>query len=125
MAKSRRSTSVNAIVSVIIVLGILAIINYISSRHFSRVDLTESKEFTITQSTRNVLARLDDVVNVRVYFTSRKKLPSRLVSLEQQVRDMLDEYRAYAGGNLNIQFIDPEDNPEDQQAARQLPRLHK
>lgn len=120
MTRSRRASSTNTIVSVIVIFGILAIINYISSRHFSRVDLTEAKQFTISESTRSVLARLDDVVNIRVYFTARKKLPSRLVSLEQQVSDLVDEYRAYSGGNLNIQFIDPENDPEDEQAARAL-----
>ncbi len=110
----------NAILSVLIVLGILVVINFLSYRHFARADLTEDKQFTVTRATRNILERLDDVVNIRVYFTSTKKLPSRLVSLDQQVKDILDEYRAYSGGNLNIQFIDPEDSPEDAQAARQL-----
>jgi gliding-associated putative ABC transporter substrate-binding component GldG len=120
MTKSRKASTTNAILSVVIVLGILVVINILASRHFSRVDLTESKQFTVTQSTKNILSRLDDVVNIRVYFTKSSKLPSRLVSLDQQVRDLLDEYRAYAGGNLNIQFIDPEDSQEDQTAARQL-----
>ncbi|MCK4546330.1 MAG: GldG family protein [Candidatus Eisenbacteria sp.] len=120
MSGSRKASTTNAILSVVIILGILVVINFLSSRHFSRVDLTESKQFTITQSTRNILGRLDDVVNIRVYFTGNNKLPSRLVSLGQQVKDLLDEYGAYADGNLNIQFIDPEGNPEDETAARQL-----
>jgi len=120
VTRSRKASSMNAILSVLIVLGILVVINFLSYRHFARADLTEDRQFTVTESTRRILGRLDDVVNIRVYFTSTKKLPSRLVSLDQQVKDLLDEYRAYSGGNLNIQFIDPEDNPEDAQAARQL-----
>ena len=120
MTRSRKASSTNAIASVLIVLGILVVVNYISARRFVRADLTENKEFTISQSSRNVLGRLDDVVNIRVYFTSTKKLPSRLVSLGQQVRDLMDEYRAYSGGNLDVRFIDPEDDPEEQQAARAL-----
>ncbi|MGA1864492.1 MAG: GldG family protein [bacterium] len=95
---------------VLVVLAILAAINYISRSAFSRVDLTENKIYSISKATKDVLKGLDDVVSIKAYFS--KELPSHLVTLKDQVKDILDEYTAYARTNLSVEFIDPEDDPE-------------
>lgn len=98
------------IIYILIVLAILAVINYISLSAFSRVDLTENRIYSISKATKDVLRGLDDVVSITVYFS--KELPSHLVNLKDQVEDILDEYTAYARANLSVEFIDPEDDPE-------------
>ncbi|MGA1792187.1 MAG: GldG family protein [bacterium] len=98
------------ILYILIVMAILAVINYISLSAFYRVDLTENRIYSISKSTKNVLKDLDDVVSVQAYFS--KELPPQLVELRRQVKDILDEYTAYAGTNLSVEFIDPEDDPE-------------
>ena len=103
---------------VIIVVAILAIVNLISLNFFARADLTENKRYSISQSTKDVLRELDDVINIKVYFS--KKLPPYLTTLTRQVRDVLDEYRAYAGRNLVIDFEDPTDDPELQRRVHSL-----
>ncbi|MGA1842024.1 MAG: GldG family protein [bacterium] len=95
---------------VLVVLAILAAINYISRSAFRRVDLTENRIYSISKATKDVLKGLDDVVSIKAYFS--KELPSHLVILKDQVRDILDEYSAYARANLSVEFIDPEDDPE-------------
>ena len=106
------------LVEVIIVVAILAIVNLISLNFFARADLTENKRYSISQSTKDVLRELDDVINIKVYFS--KKLPPYLTTLTRQVRDVLDEYRAYAGRNLVINFEDPTDDPELQRRVHSL-----
>ena len=106
------------LVEVIIVVAILAIVNLISLNFFARADLTENKRYSISQSTKDVLRELDDVINIKVYFS--KKLPPYLTTLTRQVRDVLDEYRAYAGRNLVIYFEDPTDDPELQRRVHSL-----
>ncbi|MBN1354778.1 GldG family protein [bacterium] len=95
---------------ILIVTGILFFANILSARFFFRADLTENKEYTITDSTKNILSGLDDIVNVRLYFS--KELPPYIANLEKQVRDILDEFRAYSGNRLHVEFIDPADDPE-------------
>ena len=65
--------STGSIGVVLLVLGILGLVNVIASRRFARLDLTQNREYTITKSTKSILAGLDDVVNVTVYFS--KELP--------------------------------------------------
>jgi ABC-2 type transport system permease protein len=87
-------------------------------RLFARADLSEGNLFSVSESTREVLSDLDDVINIKVYFS--KKLPPYLATLTRGIRDMLDEYRAYAGKNLIISLEDPADDPETEQRVRSL-----
>jgi len=104
--------------SVLVVLCIITVLNFISSRHFLRADLTETKDFTVSDSTKQILGSLDDVVDVKVYFS--KKLPPHLIGLRRQVKDILDEYKAYSHGKLKVRFIDPKGDPREEERARFL-----
>lgn len=112
----RLTYSANYIVQVLIVLGILAVLNFFFLRHFIRMDLTQDKRYTLTPSTKDVLTNLDDIVNIKLYLSN--KLPPYLINLKREVTDILDEYKAYAGGNLSVKFIDPTDDPKLQQELR-------
>jgi ABC-2 type transport system permease protein len=108
--------STNLILLVIIMFAILVVINFIASKKFARLDLTQKKEFTISESTKEILRNLDDIVTIKAYFS--KELPSYLINLNGQVKDILSEYKAYAKGNLNVSFIDPGDDEKLQNELR-------
>jgi ABC-2 type transport system permease protein len=116
MRATKRGSSLA--VEVVIVIAIIALINLISLRFFARADLTEGRLFSISESTKQLVRDLDDIVNVKVYFS--KQLPPYLTTLTREVGDVLDEYRAYAGGNLVIDFEDPAEDPETEQRVRSL-----
>ena len=106
----------NYLALAIIVLGIIAVLNFFFLRHFYRIDLTQDKRYTLTPATKEVLGNLDDLVTIKLYFSG--KLPPYLVTLRRDVVDILDEFQAYAGNNISIEFIDPTDNPALQQELR-------
>ena len=93
----------NTLAFILVVFGIIVLINFLSSRRFIRADLTAEKRYTISQSTKKVLKRLDDIVTIDAYFSRQ---PARVAQIRQSVRDMLEEYRAFSK-NLQINFIDP------------------
>ncbi|MGA1868624.1 MAG: GldG family protein [bacterium] len=105
--------STHVFIYILIVLVIIIAINVISLAKFSRLDMTEDKRFSISETTKNIARDLDDLINIKVYFT--KNLPPQLVDLQHNVQDMLDEYKAYARGNLQVEFIDPASDPELEQ----------
>lgn len=115
-ANRRLKHSTNYIALSLIVLGILAVLNFFFFRHFARTDLTQDKRYTLTSSTKEVLKNLDDIVSIKLYFS--KKLPPYLINLKREVTDTLDEYKAYSGGNLSVKFIDPTEDPKLQQELR-------
>jgi ABC-type uncharacterized transport system involved in gliding motility auxiliary subunit len=90
-----------AAASVLVVLAILAAINYLSTRHNRRWDLTGSKQFSLSDQTKKVLADLKEPVTVRVFARSDDF---------QRYRDRLDQY-TYQSKLLTVEYIDPEKRP--------------
>jgi gliding-associated putative ABC transporter substrate-binding component GldG len=89
----------------ILIVGILVAINLLAGFFFYRADLTKNKNYSLSGSTKNILRSLDDLVTIKVYFS--RDLPPNLVSLRQEVADLLAEYKTYGGDKLKIEFIDP------------------
>ena len=118
MARQAIKYGTQSLVLILLMAGILFFVNILSANFFTRADLTETKEFTITESTKKILSQMDDIVNIRLYFS--KDLPPYLVTLENQVHDLLDEYRAYSKGNIVVEFIDPSNDPELKEKLQRL-----
>lgn len=106
----------NTLVFILVVLAILAAISFLSSRRFVRADLSDDKRYTISQSTKNVLRQLDDVVTINAYFSQK---PAQIAKIRRDVRDVLDEYRAISN-KLQIDFIDPGDDEAEKNKLRFL-----
>jgi ABC-2 type transport system permease protein len=89
------------------VVGIVVVIliNIIASQFFFRLDLTEDKRYTISPATKKLLSSLEDVVYVEVYLEG--EFPAGFERLQRSVRETLDEFRVYAGNNLQYRFVDP------------------
>ena len=87
---TKRIKKTDLSVTILLILGILIVVNFFSYKLFMRLDLTENKIFSISDATKNTMRQLDDVVNIKAYFSST--LPSQVLSLRQEVKDVLDEY---------------------------------
>src|SRR5262245_19260304 len=92
--------------SVLIVLGILVAINYIGSRQNKRWDLTAAKQFSLSDQSRNVLAKLDAPLQLMV-FTQNTEF--------QPFQDRLREYE-YSSKQVTTEYIDPD---QKQSVAKQ------
>jgi gliding-associated putative ABC transporter substrate-binding component GldG len=88
-----------------IVLAILIVLNFVSIRFFGRIDMTRSGLFTLADASKALVRNLDDKVTVKAYFT--EDLPAPYNNHRRLLLDQLNEYRAYARGNLLFEFIDP------------------
>ncbi len=88
-------------------IGIFAIIviNQLSGRLFYRFDLTEEKRYTISDASINILKNLNDVIYVDVYLEG--ELPAGVKRLQKSIKETLDEFKVYAGVNLQFRFINP------------------
>jgi len=83
-----------------------------------RVDFTQEKLFTLSQGTRNLLARIDEPVTLRLYVSERlgREIPSYGV-YAARVRELLEEYRAAANGRIKLQIIDPQPFSDEEDRA--------
>lgn len=115
---NRKKTAAMLGASVVLVGIVLVLINVLSASTFMRLDLTQQQEFTISSATKQVLRGLNDLVTITVYMN--KDLPPQLATLRRQISDILDEYRNYGHGKVQIEFVDPTGNPELEQRLRML-----
>lgn len=91
--------------TILIMIGILVVINFLSYQIFIRFDLTANKDYSISKVSKKTARNLDDIVNIKAYFS--KNLPAKFLNLTQEVKDILDEYANYSVGKIKVQFIDP------------------
>jgi gliding-associated putative ABC transporter substrate-binding component GldG len=116
MASKKVTNRTQSAILILIILGFLAVINYAGTKLFVRQDLTEGKEYSISPASKKMLKSLDDIINIKVYFS--KNLPPNARSLESGIKDLLAEFKAYSGGNLRITWNDPADDEEMKKEVR-------
>jgi len=100
---SRRQTRYGtlAATSVLAMLGILVLVNYIGAQQHKRWDLTASKQFSLSDQTKNVLTKLDQPLQVTV-FDKETEFP--------RFKDRLTEYQ-YVSKKVNVDYVDPDKKP--------------
>jgi ABC-type uncharacterized transport system involved in gliding motility auxiliary subunit len=100
----KRSTKYfsNYVVSVILVLALVAGLNYFGQRHSKRFDLTGIGRFTLAPQTMQILGKLSQDVEIKAFFPGGTYAP---------LKELLTECR---GGSryFRYEFVDPDKNPE-------------
>jgi ABC-2 type transport system permease protein len=82
-----------------------------------RLDLTEGKLYSISESTHQFLRQLEEPLLIRGYFSA--KTHPLLAPLVPQLRDLMREYAVAGKGKVKVEFIDPAQNPELEQEANE------
>ena len=67
--------------------------------------LPNNQIYSISKTTRDILENLANVVIVKAYIT--KEMPSELLGLRYEIKNVLAEYSISAGEYLKIEFINP------------------
>jgi ABC-type uncharacterized transport system involved in gliding motility auxiliary subunit len=100
---SRRQTRLGTFagLSVLAMLGILVAVNYVSARQHTRWDLTEARQFTLSDQTQNILRTLDAPTTFLVFARTEEF---------GRFRDRLTQY---AGGSphVTVEYIDIDRQP--------------
>lgn len=101
-----------------LLLANLLLINvWLFPLHGLRLDLTAGREFTISQTTRNLLDNLQEPLLMRAYISEQNH--PLLSPLVPRIRDMLREYEIAAGGMLTAEVVDPIEDPDIETEAYQ------
>jgi ABC-type uncharacterized transport system involved in gliding motility auxiliary subunit len=104
---SRRGVAVAVLVLIVLMV---ASANIVAARFLtSRLDLTAEHLYTLSQGTRNTLAKIDEPITLRFYFSTRlgDAVPSYGV-YAQRVRELLDQYVAAAHGKIRLEVYNPQ-----------------
>ncbi len=122
MTKSKAHPLVKAcssLTGLLVVLAILVAVNVIFSNLSLRRDLTDEQLYSLSDGSRNMLAKLPSKVTLKYFFsTSNRSVNSGLKSYAKRVEDLLEEYARASRGQLVLEKIDPTPDSDEEDWAR-------
>lgn len=111
-----KSMKTQSIIKIILISAIVILINVISIRIFTRIDLTSNNIYTLTEASKNLMRNLDDKLTIKCFFT--EDLPEPYNNNRRAVLDILNDYKAYSKGNLQFEFVNPEGEKNEREAQQ-------
>jgi len=98
---------------VILAIALTLMVNWLGARHWKRADWTSSQLYTLSEKTENVLAQLEEEIQVVVFMTPASEL-------YDQANELLKRYAA-ASSRVKVETIDPDREPlKTRQLAEQF-----
>ncbi|MNF29597.1 ABC-type uncharacterized transport system [compost metagenome] len=97
----------NNLKSLLITLAVLLVLNLIGSAFFHRFDLTKDKRYTLSETSLNIIKQVKNPLSVKVYMQG--DLPAEFKRLQQETRQLLEEFQGY-NSNIVFEFVDPLEN---------------
>lgn len=114
---SIKKSNLKSLLSIIIVLLIL---NGIGHFFFHRFDLTKDKRYTLSETSLNIIKQVKNPLSVKIYMQG--DLPAEFKRLQQETRQLLEEFQAY-NSNIVFEFVDPlEDEDTSMDNVKELYR---
>lgn len=101
----------------LIALNLLVLNIWLSPQTGVRLDLTEQQEFSLSETTTDLVSNLPEPLLIRGYFSERTH--PLLAPLVPRIRDTLREYEIASNGQIQVEIIDPATNPELEAEANQ------
>jgi len=92
----------NVIVQIVIVIGIVALIAFITTRQQLRIDWTEKKLNTLSDQSEKILFNLDKDVKIIAFYRE---------SNQEIAKFTLDKY-LFESDYINIEYVDPDQDPQ-------------
>lgn len=98
---------------------IVLLLNFLSANLFFRIDLTSDKRHSVSQPTKQLMAGLNEEVEVTIYLDG--DMNSGFLRLKRSVAELLDELSIYAPEGITYSFTNPTSLPQKEQ--KQLMQL--
>lgn len=105
-------------IGVLLFIGIAILTNVVGARIPGRIDLTQDRLYTLTDSTKKTLSNLNDVVNITLFASG--ELPAQLQPVLRDVKDTLRDYQTFGRGNIVVTTKNPSGDPQVAQEAGSL-----
>ena len=125
--ETKLSIFLNSVGGALVILLCVIVFNIISSQLKIKVDLTEGNLFTLSEGSKKLLDGLADErdgdsesspLEIRFYLTKGEKgVPVFVNEHGKRIEDLLDQYKAYAGSNLELKKINPRRDTDEEELA--------
>jgi ABC-type uncharacterized transport system involved in gliding motility auxiliary subunit len=118
-SKEKRSLGGSALLVLAVLFLALTVLNSIVFRGI-RLDLTENKLYTISDGTENILAKIEEPLNLYYFYSDRatENIPY-LRTYAKRVRELLQELALKSNGRVRLAELDPLPFSEEEDRASQ------
>lgn len=96
--------------SVVITIAFLLLINLTGNYFFHRFDLTKDHRYTLSQTSLNIIKEVKEPLSIKIYMEG--DLPAEFKRLQQETRELLEEFQAY-NSNIIFEFVNPLENEDE------------
>ncbi len=107
---------------VLLILSTVALY-FISEKFFFRLDLTSEKRYSISDNTKRLLEGLEKPLNIKIYLDG--DLNPGFLRLKRATKEMLDEFSAYCGSDIDYEFINPSSGATNAEREKNYTELEK
>jgi ABC-type uncharacterized transport system involved in gliding motility auxiliary subunit len=99
-----RSTrfGINSVTSVVLLLGVLGLLNYLGAQHVKRVDMTTEKIYSLSEQSAGVAGQVAEDLRIKAFYPGGDYPP---------VRELLELYQG-RNSRISFEFIDPDKQPQ-------------
>ena len=111
MSAPRAVRAGTSTLAVVLGVAILLAVNWLGYRHWARGDWTRAQIYSLSETTKKIVAGLKAPVRITVVMTSRARL-------FEPVTELLNRYRALSP-KIEVEIVDPEKQPRARRDARQ------
>ncbi|MBI3962422.1 MAG: GldG family protein [Deinococcus sp.] len=94
---------VNSGASIVILVAILALVNFLAERRTLRLDLTSNQQYSLAPQTLSVLREIHDQVSIKVFETAENRNPG--------LEDLIQEYSKR--GPITYTFVNLDRQPDE------------
>ena len=81
----------NVTFTIVLLLTLILMVNYISSRHYRRIDITQYQKHTLSPKTGKLLQQIN--IPIQITVISEGSNNSLLIYMKQLIHDLLEEYQ--------------------------------
>ena len=86
-------------------LVIIIVVNILGNFYYLRIDLTEEKRYTLSETSKKLSKELKEKCYFRLYLDG--DMSARFKNLRNEIRDVAYEFRELSGRKIEIDVIDP------------------
>jgi gliding-associated putative ABC transporter substrate-binding component GldG len=101
-----------------ITVFVLIVLNVLGNLFFQRFDLTKDKRYTLSETSLQIIKQVKNPLSIKIYMQG--DLPADFKRLQQETKQLLEEFQAY-NSNIVFEFVNPlEDGDESMEFVKSL-----
>ena len=100
------------------VLIVVIIANTLGNIYYQRLDLTEEKRFTLSETSKRLCGKLDEKLYIKLFLDG--EMSAKFKRLKLEIRDLTLEFREASGQQIELEIINPFDDVKDGEMEKML-----